>query len=131
MFALPASSQSGGALCRPHRSGRPMSAAALALLHRILGGDLNECAAQDLRPDQQRFRTLYKELVETNTSLSVGDCTLAAQKMAVRAAELVCEITGWVEQARLTVSGTEATSNAEPRLASSARISGAGLAFTA
>ena len=39
-------------------------------------------AAQDLRPDQQRFRALYKELVETNTSLSVGDCTLAAQKMA-------------------------------------------------
>jgi acetylornithine deacetylase/succinyl-diaminopimelate desuccinylase-like protein len=39
-------------------------------------------AAQDLRPDQQRFHALYKELVETNTSLSVGDCTLAAQKMA-------------------------------------------------
>jgi acetylornithine deacetylase/succinyl-diaminopimelate desuccinylase-like protein len=39
-------------------------------------------AAQDLRPDQQRFRALYKELVETNTSLSMGDCTLAAQKMA-------------------------------------------------
>lgn len=30
----------------------------------------------------------------------------------VRAAELVCEITGWVEQARLTVSGTEATMHA-------------------
>ncbi|HEX4026716.1 MAG TPA: M20/M25/M40 family metallo-hydrolase [Rhizomicrobium sp.] len=39
-------------------------------------------AAQDLRPDQVRFRALYKELVETNTSLSAGDCTLAAQKMA-------------------------------------------------
>jgi acetylornithine deacetylase/succinyl-diaminopimelate desuccinylase-like protein len=38
--------------------------------------------AQDLRPDQVRFRALYKELVETNTSLSAGDCTLAAQKMA-------------------------------------------------
>jgi DNA repair protein RecO (recombination protein O) len=30
----------GGTLCRVHRSGRPMSAAALALLRRILGGDL-------------------------------------------------------------------------------------------
>ncbi len=38
--------------------------------------------AQDLRPDQLRFRALYKELVETNTTLSAGDCTLAAQKMA-------------------------------------------------
>jgi acetylornithine deacetylase/succinyl-diaminopimelate desuccinylase-like protein len=39
-------------------------------------------AAQNLRPDQQRFRALYKELVETNTTLSAGDCTLAARKMA-------------------------------------------------
>jgi DNA repair protein RecO (recombination protein O) len=30
----------GGTLCRSHRSGRPMSPAALALLRRILGGDL-------------------------------------------------------------------------------------------
>jgi acetylornithine deacetylase/succinyl-diaminopimelate desuccinylase-like protein len=39
-------------------------------------------AAQELRPDQVRFRALYKELVETNTTLSAGDCTLAARKMA-------------------------------------------------
>jgi len=39
-------------------------------------------AAQPLRPDQLKFRALYKELVETNTTLSSGDCTLAAQKMA-------------------------------------------------
>jgi len=39
-------------------------------------------AAQPLRPDQLRFRALYKELVETNTTLSAGDCTLAARKMA-------------------------------------------------
>ncbi len=39
-------------------------------------------AAQELRPDQVRFRALYKELVETNTTLSAGSCTLAAQKMA-------------------------------------------------
>ena len=28
------------------------------------------------------FRDLYKELVETNTTLSSGSCTLAAERMA-------------------------------------------------
>jgi acetylornithine deacetylase/succinyl-diaminopimelate desuccinylase-like protein len=37
--------------------------------------------AQALRTDQVEFRALYKELVETNTSLSVGSCTEAAAKM--------------------------------------------------
>ncbi len=36
------------------------------------------------RPDQVKFLDLYKELVETNTALSAGSCTLAAQRMAVR-----------------------------------------------
>jgi len=36
------------------------------------------------RADQQQFLSLYKELVETNTSLSVGSCTLAAERMAAR-----------------------------------------------
>jgi acetylornithine deacetylase/succinyl-diaminopimelate desuccinylase-like protein len=31
-----------------------------------------------------RFRDIYKELVETNTTLSAGDCTLAAERMAAR-----------------------------------------------
>ena len=34
------------------------------------------------RAGEAEFRSLYKELVETNTSLSAGDCTLAAQRMA-------------------------------------------------
>ncbi len=33
---------------------------------------------------EQRFRDLYKELVETNTTLSAGSCTLAAERMAAR-----------------------------------------------
>jgi acetylornithine deacetylase/succinyl-diaminopimelate desuccinylase-like protein len=33
---------------------------------------------------EARFRELYKELVETNTTLSAGSCTLAAAKMAAR-----------------------------------------------
>ncbi|MBV9550779.1 MAG: M20/M25/M40 family metallo-hydrolase [Alphaproteobacteria bacterium] len=35
-----------------------------------------------LRPDQVAFRALYQELVETNTTLSSGSCTDAAQKLA-------------------------------------------------
>jgi acetylornithine deacetylase/succinyl-diaminopimelate desuccinylase-like protein len=41
-------------------------------------------AMADIRPDQAEFRSLYKELVETNTTLSAGSCTLAAERMAVR-----------------------------------------------
>ncbi|MEP7005238.1 MAG: M20/M25/M40 family metallo-hydrolase [Sphingomonas bacterium] len=36
------------------------------------------------RPDQLAFRALYKELVETDTSVSTGSCTAAAEKMAAR-----------------------------------------------
>ncbi|MFL5295630.1 MAG: M20/M25/M40 family metallo-hydrolase [Phenylobacterium sp.] len=43
---------------------------------------LASAANAQSRPDQQAFRALYKELVETNTTASVGDCTLAAQRMA-------------------------------------------------
>ena len=41
-------------------------------------------SAQALRPDQEAFRSLYKELVETNTTLSAGSCTLAASRMGAR-----------------------------------------------
>ena len=41
-------------------------------------------SAQALRPDQEAFRGLYKELVETNTTLSAGSCTLAASRMGAR-----------------------------------------------
>ena len=39
---------------------------------------------QDTPEGVQRFRSLYKELVETNTTLSAGSCTLAAERMAAR-----------------------------------------------
>lgn len=38
----------------------------------------------DLRPDQQQFFGLYKELVETNTTVSAGSCTQAAEQIAAR-----------------------------------------------
>ncbi|MYM73861.1 M20/M25/M40 family metallo-hydrolase [Duganella sp. FT134W] len=38
----------------------------------------------ELTPVQQQMRSIYQELVETNTTNSVGSCTVAAQKMARR-----------------------------------------------
>jgi acetylornithine deacetylase/succinyl-diaminopimelate desuccinylase-like protein len=56
-----------------------------AVLALSAGASLTQtAAAADLRPDQLRFREIYKELVETNTSLSVGSCTAAAAKMGAR-----------------------------------------------
>lgn len=45
---------------------------------------LAQPAAQ--RPGEAAFRATYKELVETNTTLSQGDCTVAASRMAARLA---------------------------------------------
>jgi hypothetical protein len=36
------------------------------------------------RAGEAGFREVYKELVETNTTLSNGSCTLAAERMAAR-----------------------------------------------
>ena len=41
-------------------------------------------AAGESRPDQVAFRELVRELVETNTTLSAGSCTEAAEMMAGR-----------------------------------------------
>jgi acetylornithine deacetylase/succinyl-diaminopimelate desuccinylase-like protein len=54
-----------------------------ALVVTVLYGATPAQAATDLE-GLQRFREIYKELVETNTTLSVGDCTLAARRMAAR-----------------------------------------------
>ncbi len=45
---------------------------------------LGSAAAQTVRPGEAAFRTLYKELVETNTTHSTGSCTLAAAQIATR-----------------------------------------------
>ena len=34
--------------------------------------------------DEAAFRALYKEMVETNTTFSVGNCTVLAEKIAAR-----------------------------------------------
>lgn len=62
--------------------GKPIASTALAFL--ILQSSHSLAADSPLRPDQVAFRELYKELVETNTTLSGGSCTLAAERMAAR-----------------------------------------------
>ena len=47
---------------------------------------LTSTATLAQRPGEAAFRATYKELVETNTTLSAGDCTLAASRMAARLA---------------------------------------------
>jgi acetylornithine deacetylase/succinyl-diaminopimelate desuccinylase-like protein len=54
------------------------------LIAAILAALSTASATAELRPDQARFREVYKELVETNTTLSVGSCTLASERMAAR-----------------------------------------------
>jgi acetylornithine deacetylase/succinyl-diaminopimelate desuccinylase-like protein len=60
----------------------PVSLASLML---CLAGSYAAGSAQPMAEAQTgeaAFRSLYKELVETNTSLSAGSCTLAAERMA-------------------------------------------------
>src|SRR6186997_1166754 len=65
-----------------------MRAAATAILLAALAAPSSAQMATGtmgpLRPDQQRFRELYEELVETNTTLSAGSCTQAAEQLAAR-----------------------------------------------
>ena len=56
------------------------AAATAALL--LAGSAHSQAPAVGARPDQVAFRAIYKELVETNTTASVGNCTLAAERMA-------------------------------------------------
>jgi len=50
----------------------------------ISAGLLGLPAIAQTQPGEARFRDLYKELIETNTTLSAGNCTLAAERMAAR-----------------------------------------------
>lgn len=59
------------------RLGALLGATALAAL-------VPAIAQAQSRPDQKAFFGLYKELVETNTTLSVGSCTKAAEQIGAR-----------------------------------------------
>jgi len=56
----------------------------LAFAAAISAGLLASPAVAQTQPGEARFRDLYKELIETNTTLSAGNCTLAAERMAAR-----------------------------------------------
>jgi acetylornithine deacetylase/succinyl-diaminopimelate desuccinylase-like protein len=58
-----------------------MPAVAVATLVLLL---LCTPASPQASSGEQRFREIYQELIETNTSLSAGSCTLAAERMAAR-----------------------------------------------
>jgi acetylornithine deacetylase/succinyl-diaminopimelate desuccinylase-like protein len=49
-----------------------------------VGMSLLAFGAEPASADDARFRAIYEELVEINTTLSVGSCTRAAQAMAAR-----------------------------------------------
>ena len=65
---------------------RPGSALVLALLLSAwpVGGHAQLPPPGPPTPDQTRLREIYKELIEINTTDSVGDTTVAARAMAAR-----------------------------------------------
>jgi acetylornithine deacetylase/succinyl-diaminopimelate desuccinylase-like protein len=56
----------------------------LALVAAMVAFSVTAAPPKDTPAGEQRFRELYKELVETNTAYSNGSCTLAAERMAAR-----------------------------------------------
>lgn len=73
------------------REGRRVSAvialfvlAAIIVVAAAFGAFRAQAQTTAPRPDQADFRALYEELVETNTTLSQGSCTLAAERMGAR-----------------------------------------------
>jgi acetylornithine deacetylase/succinyl-diaminopimelate desuccinylase-like protein len=57
---------------------------ATALAATLLSATAALAQAPAPQPGEAAFRSLYKELVETNTTFSAGSCTLAAERMAAR-----------------------------------------------
>jgi len=60
-----------------------MQSATLVLMATALTAVMPHVQAE-VGSGEQRFRDIYQELVETDTTLSVGSCTLAAERMAAR-----------------------------------------------
>src|SRR5271170_925140 len=58
------------------------TAGVLCLVMAVQAATAQEPPMGPLRPDQTTFFALYKELVETNTTLSAGSCTVAAERIA-------------------------------------------------
>ena len=50
----------------------------------VLGAAAAARSAEGATSGYAAFREIFEELVETNTTLSAGSCTLAAERMATR-----------------------------------------------
>lgn len=72
-----------------HRPNVFVFAALLIAVPSIALGQVRPAAlySEEMTPDKLRFRALYEEIVETNTTLSSGSCTAAAQIIARRLRE--------------------------------------------
>ena len=68
----------------PKSRGVILARGILAILAAGLSATAATAQPAPLAPDKAEFRALYKELVETDTSLTTGSCTLAAERMAIR-----------------------------------------------
>lgn len=55
-----------------------------AMLLTLSGSGAAQQPATPLRPDQARFRALYQEMVETDTSITTGSCTALAGAIEAR-----------------------------------------------
>ena len=61
-----------------------LNARVVLLLAALSSASAVTAAESKSRAGEPQFRAVYKELVETNTALSSGSCTLAAERMAAR-----------------------------------------------
>lgn len=61
-----------------------LKAVKLGTMGAVLALMASPALAQGADPTEPAFRAIYRELIETNTTLSVGSCTEAAQRMADR-----------------------------------------------
>lgn len=66
------------------RTGMSVCATALALAMALGAQPAGAAAAKPAAADQQEFRELYRELVETDTSVASGDCSGLALQIAQR-----------------------------------------------
>jgi acetylornithine deacetylase/succinyl-diaminopimelate desuccinylase-like protein len=68
----------------PKPRGANLARGLLAILAAGLSATAATAQPAPLAPDKAEFRALYKELVETDTSITTGSCTVAAERMAMR-----------------------------------------------
>src|SRR5471032_2675135 len=87
MYILAVESLWRSLIVPPRKSGAQMRASSfvhLAALVFVVGGARMQAQQAPLTPNQQAARDIYKELLETNTSVMTAGTTVAAQEIAKR-----------------------------------------------